>query len=267
MKKWILATSLVAAAPSAMALPFIDFEVGGGMTIPTLNDGQFGDEYSLTSSGGSEANLDLSAENGFYAGGRLGVPILPDVKLRYERLMMTNSNFEQEFEAFGQTFDAEGEIELDMSYLDTALVYGVPNLVPGLDYYFDFGLNLRWMLGGVAAEVSDDDGNTERQSADFPGVPIPAGHLAAGVTIPTVNVEVSGELNTLPIDGLAFNDWHLKARWYAPLPTNVIARLGLEAGYRSWTVNIDGNDTGLIDDDIQLDFDTSGFFVGTAIRF
>lgn len=262
MKKWILAASLAAATPSAMAMPFVDLELGGGLTFPTLNSGGFGDDVSLTDSG-ADTRLDLSADNGFYLSGRMGVPILPTIKFRYESLSYANSDFNQPFTAFGEEFEAEGEVHLDMSYLDTALVYGIPNLIPGIDYYVDFGVNLRWLLGGIEVEV---EGETESES--LPPVPLPSGHLAAGVTIPVVDVELSGELNTLPIEGLSYNDWNLKARWYAPLPTNIIARLGIEGGYRSWTVDIDGGEAPFIDDeDIQLNFDTSGFFVGTVLKF
>ena len=251
MKRTLMAATLVASAPSAMALPFIDLEAGGGMTFPTLDSGNIGDDVSLTDSG-DNITLDLSGETGFYLNGRVGLPIIPDIKLRYERLNYSNS------------FDVEGEATLDMSYLDTAFVYGLPDLVPGVDYYVDFGLNLRWMLGGFEAEVNT--GNTESES--FPAVPLPSAHLAGGVTIPTVDVEVSGALNTLPIDGLNFNDWNVKARWFVPLPTDAIARLGLETGYRSWSIDIDGQEASWLgDDDAKLDFSTSGFFVGTALTF
>ncbi|MEX0584365.1 MAG: hypothetical protein WEB07_01275 [Natronospirillum sp.] len=260
-----LTTVFALAAPGVMALPGVDLEAGGGATFPSLNGGGFGDEYSLTDSGGSEENLNLSAENGFYLAGRVGVPILPDVKLRYETLNFSNSDFNREFQFGDQTFNAEGEIYLDMSYLDTALVYGIPDLVPGFDYFIDFGVNLRWLLGGVEAEV---EGQSERQSEDFPVIPLPSGHLAAGVTIPVANVQLSGELNTLPLDGLSYNDWNVKARWFLPLPINMLAQLGIEAGYRSWIVDIDGSEaTWMGADDLKIDFDTSGYFVGTGISF
>ncbi|MCH8552226.1 MAG: hypothetical protein LAT62_09840 [Natronospirillum sp.] len=266
MKKTLMAAALVAFAPAVQAAPFIDFEVGGGLTFPSLNDGGTGsgdDRVSFTDSGG-DVQLDLEANNGFYLGGRLGLPIVPDIKLRYERLTFENSNFEETFEAFGETYQADGEIFLDMSYIDTVFFYGLPDLVPGVDYFVDLGVNLRWLLGGFEAEI--DGGDSE--SFDFPGIPLPAAHIAAGATIPTVDVELSGELNILPLSGLSHRDWNVKARWFAPLPVDFVARVGVEAGYRSWTVDIDGEDAGLIDDDdFQLDFETSGFFVGTAITF
>lgn len=264
MKKVLMATTLIASAPSAMALPFMDLEAGGGMTFPSLDSGQLGEEYSLTDSGGTQEDLDLSAENGFYLNGRIGIPIVPDLKLRYERLNYSNDNFEKQFEFYGETFNADGQVDLDMSYLDTAFVYGLPDLAPGVDYFVDFGLNLRWMLGGVDAEVQGGDSRSE----EFPAIPLPAGHLAGGVTIPVADVQVSGELNTLPINGLGFNDWNIKARWFAPLPTDVIARLGIEAGYRNWSIDIDGEEASWLgDEDTKLEFSTSGFFVGTSLSF
>ncbi len=262
MKKIMAAALVAACVPAAQAAPFVDLEFGGGMTFPSLNDGQVGNDVSLTDSGG-EFNLDLEADNGFYLGGRIGLPIVPDVKLRYERLRFENSDFNQTFKAFGETYTAEGEVSLDMSHLDTVLHYGLPDLAPGIDYFVHFGVNLRWMLGGFEAEVE----NSERESEDF-GFPIPAGHLAAGVTLPMADVQLAGELNTLPLSGLSHNDWNIRARWFPPLPLDWAAKVGLEAGYRSWTIDIDGSEAGLIDDDdFVLEFDTSGFFVGTAVTF
>lgn len=263
MKKIMAAAVVAACIPAAQAAPFVDLEFGGGMTFPALNDGMIGEEVSLTDSGG-DVNLDLEANNGFYLGGRIGLPIVPDVKVRYERLIFENDDVTEEFDAFGETFVVEGESLLDMSYIDTVFHYGLPDLAPGIDYYVDFGVNLRWLLGGFEAETEDG----ERESYSFPGVPLPAGHLAGGVTIPAVDVELSAELNTLPLSGFTHNDWNVKARWFAPLPLDWVAKLGLEAGYRSWTIDIDGEEAGLIDDDdFKLEFDTSGFFVGTAVTF
>ncbi|WP_167855963.1 TIGR04219 family outer membrane beta-barrel protein [Natronospirillum operosum] len=262
-KTMIVAATLATVVPGAQAAPFVDFEFGGGMTFPSLDGGQIGDDASLTGSGG-QANLDLEAQNGFYLGGRIGIPVVPDLKLKYERLMLENDNVQTTpFEIDGDQYSGQGSALLDMSHLDTTLFYSLPDLAPGLDYYVDFGLNVRWLLGEF--EFEDDTFGDVSQS--FTGIPLPAGHLAGGVTLPVVDVELSGELNTLPLDGISHTDWNVKARWYAPLPLDWVGRLGIEGGYRNWSIDVDGEEFGLIDDDFKLEFETSGFFVGTAFTF
>ncbi|WLD57280.1 hypothetical protein NFC81_11180 [Salinispirillum sp. LH 10-3-1] len=267
MKKLLLAAAVAASVPSAQALPFFDFDFGAGGAFNTLNDGSIGDDVTLTTNP-DKIELDLQAKMGFYLQGRVGMPVLPDLKVRYETLRMESGDANGNFDFFGTTFNVEGEAILDMTHLDTALVFG-PKFIPFVDY-LDVGVNLRWLLGGFEAE---DSGGNERveQAFEFEGIPfvVPMLHFAAATTIPVADVQLSGALSTFPVTGLNMTDWNLKARYYAPLPINMLAKVGVEAGYRKWTIDIDGTKAELIPlpEEAQLQFDASGFFLGAVVTF
>lgn len=267
MKKLILAAAMVAAVPSAQALPFFDFEFGAGGAFNTLNGGSIGDDVSLTSSSSTSVDLDLQAKMSYYLQGRVSMPVLPDIKLRYESMKMVSDDADGTFDFFGQSFVVDGEAILDMTYLDTALVFG-PKFIPFVDY-LDVGVNLRWLFGGFEAEA--DTGDRVSQDFEFDGIPfvVPMLHFAAATTIPAIDVQLSGAINTFPVVGLNMTDWNVKARYYAPLPINMLAKVGVEAGYRKWTIDIDGEKAELIPlpSDAQLEFDASGFFLGAVVSF
>ncbi|MFY0663004.1 MAG: hypothetical protein JXQ97_00135 [Natronospirillum sp.] len=268
MKKLLLAAAVAVSIPSAQAIGFFDFEVGVGGAFNTLNDGSIGDDVSLTTNADTSVDLDLEAKAGYYLQGRIGMPVLPDLKVRYETLRMESGEANGNFDFFGTTFNVDGEAILDMTHLDTALVFG-PKFIPFVDY-LDVGVNLRWLLGGFEAEVDTPDGK-ERvdQPFEFEGIPavIPMIHLAAATTIPVADVQLSGALNTFPVAGLNMTDWNLKARYYAPLPTNILAKVGVEAGYRKWTIDINGAESEVVPEDAKLEFDASGFFLGAVVTF
>lgn len=269
MKKLLLAAAVAVSIPSAQAIGFFDFEVGAGMAFNTLNSGGTSSEdfdASFTDSGGDDANLDLEAKNGLYLGGRIGMPVLPDLKVRYESMKMESNDASGTIVFFDTEFSVDGEVSLDMSHLDTAVVLG-PKFIPFVDY-LDVGVNVRWLLGGLEAEV--DNGPRESQSFEISeGVPlfIPMLHLAAAVSIPTVDVQLAGTVNTIPVAGANMTDWNIKARYYAPLPTNILAKVGVEAGYRKWTIDIDGTEAAFLPEEANLSFDASGFFLGAVVAF
>lgn len=261
MKKWLATGAVVlATGASAQGLPGVDLEIGGGYANYNLNGGQLGKEVSLVNDESKNTRLDLEGGSGLYLQGKVGIPILPKLKFQYQPMEFSNDSG-TEFDAFGKTFNADGNVVLDMTHLDTTLHYGLPDLFPGVDYFVDFGVNLRWLLGGFEADVA---GQTE--SYDFTAVPLPGGHLAGGVTVPVVGVELSGKLNTLPLEGLTNTDWEVKARYN--LPVVPVADLGVEAGYRSWTIDVDGSESALIpEDELVINTETSGIFLGVAAGF
>lgn len=257
MKKWIAASALVLAGGGvAQGLPGIDLEVGAGYGMHNLNDGQIGDDVSLVDDSSKTTQLDLGDTSGLYLRGQVGVPILPKLKFQYQPMTFESDSASSTFDLpNGNSVAATGSVKLDMSHLDTSLYYGLPDLAPGIDYYVDLGLNLRWLLGGM--DVTTSNGT---ESADFTGLPLPAGHIAGGVTIPGIDLELSGKLNTLPIDGLTYRDWNLKARYYVPTPVAALTKIGVEAGYRSWMIDVDN-------DDVKLNMETSGLFAGVSAGF
>lgn len=269
MKKLVLVTALAMAMPLASAKMLITIEGGLGFSLNTLSEDSnlLGGDFDLTGSdtntGTAPYNLGMEADNGLYGWAKFSWPIFPDVKVKYESLKATGS---ADFAAptdfdFGDGVQLNGNVdtELDLSYLDLGLTYGLP--IPVID--IDLGLNFRSLIGGfyVSGDVESD--------TDFSSVPliIPMGYVSVAGTIPGADVTLSGELSTLPLGDTSISDWNIKATWYAPLPTNILVKLGLEAGYRNFNVTIGESLLGADTSELQSELGFSGFFLGAAMKF
>jgi len=274
MKYWIAAAAVAMTAPVASAKVLIDVDGAVGYNFNSLNNGTLmngdvdlmGDEITSDTVG-----LNHEADNGVYAWAKFSWPIFPDVQLKYESLKSSGSMEDTFTETiYGQEYEVTGESssELDLSYLDIALTYGIPLPMAS----FDFGLNFRSLQGGFSLEGEIEG---EQRSIDAPfelggGTPIiiPMGYLSASVTPPLpVDVTFGGEVKTLPLGDTNLTDWNIKGTWYAPLPTNLLVKLGVEAGYRNYSLTIGESTLGGDTSDFASDVNFSGFFAGAALHF
>lgn len=265
MNKWIAATALTLAMPMASAKVLISIDGGAGFSLNSISDESgFGDVAVLSGdSTVAPIGLGMEADPAFYGWAKIAVPLLPDVKVKYETMNLAGSNDVTVDLPVGD-IDLSGEVEseLDLSHLDLALTIGLP--LPVVD--IDFGVNARSMIGGFKAvgNIGGQPDQTEEVDFTFPGsdtpLIIPMGYLSASATIPGVGVKVGGEVSTLPLGEANITDWNVKGTWYAPLPTNLLVKVGLEAGYRSFSMTLDT-------DDIEADVSVGGFFAGAAFAF
>lgn len=275
MKIWITAAAVTLATPLAWSAPLIDLTGNIGYSFNSLNEGSLmnGDVKLESSNSGANniADLNQEAENGIYASAKIGLPIFPDIGLKYESLVSSGSNndaFTQDI--YGEDFTVNGDIdsELDLSYLDITLSYGVPFPMAS----FDFGLNFRSMQGGFEADF-DSGAQNESVSAPFElnGSPliVPMGYLAASFTppIPSTDLTLSGEIKSLPLGDTNITDWNVKGTWFAPLPTDLLAKVGVEAGYRQYSLVIGDKTLGSDTSDFASDVKFTGFFLGTTVQF
>lgn len=277
MNKWIAAAAMTLAVPMASAKVLISIDGGIGGSLNSLGDDASiaNDQFDLDSTeandGNAPYNLGMEAKAGFYGWAKISVPVLPDVKVKYESMVLEGTesvNINEEI--FGETFNISGDVtsSLDLSHVDMALTYGLP--LPVVD--IDFGLNARAMLGGFSA-TGQVAGEEETIDAPFSvsdsGAPliIPMGYISAAATIPGAGVKVGGELSTLPLGDTNFTDWNIKGTWYAPLPTNLLVKLGVEGGYRSFNMTIGDKTLGADTSDLASDVSVGGFFLGAALSF
>ncbi len=275
MKFWIAATAVALAAPVASAKVLIDIDGAVGYNFNSLNTGSLMDgAVDLTGEdiSSSEVGLNQEAQNGLYTWAKISVPIFPDVGLKYENLVSSGTNSGTFTEnIYGEDYTVSGEFdsELDLSYLDLSLTYGIPLPMAS----FDFGLNFRSLQGGFELK-GFVNGEEQTVSAPFQtssGAPLilPMGYLAASFSppIPAADLTFSGELKTLPLGDSNLTDWNIKGTWYAPLPTNLLVKLGLEAGYRNYSVKIGDRTMGVDTSEYLSDVNFSGFFAGAALHF
>lgn len=271
MKYWIAAAAVAMTAPVASAKVLIDIDGAIGYSFNSLNEGTLANEsIDLTGDNSSSepVGLNQEAENGLYASAKFSWPIFPDVSLQYQNLVSSGTNtLSQEVSYGGESFTYNEEVvsEFDMSYFDLGLTYGIPLPMAS----FDFGLNFRSLIGGFTAE-----GQNTGEKIDAPfqvnGTPIivPMGYLSASVMPPLpVDVKFGGEIKTLPLGDTNVTDWNIKGTWYAPLPTNLLVKLGVEAGYRNYSLSIGESTLGADTSDFASDVNFSGFFAGAALHF
>ncbi|TXR54007.1 hypothetical protein [Reinekea thalattae] len=277
MNKYLAAPLLIMAMPLAMAKPGFSIDAGAGWGTNGLADDStlMGNTFDLTGTSNSEPyGLNMDGNSGAYAWMKLSTPIIvfiPDIKVKYESMLAEGYNDVQfTEEVFGESYDFDGSVssELDLSHLDTTLSYRIPlPLVGGID----FGANFRSMIGGFSAEGEVSGGGTESIDAPFEisGVPliIPMLYIGGEANIPFADVKLSGEYSGLPIGDTNVSDWNVKATWYAPLPTNLIAKLGLEVGYRAFNMEIGGELLGEDLSDYESDVSVSGIFAGATFHF
>lgn len=270
MKKLLAAAVIAAAAPLGSAAVLIDIDGGIGYSFNSITSGSLGNgAIDLESSDVSSESIGLNqeAEGGVYLWSKISVPIFPDVGLKYQRLVSSGTNEVNQTVEYGgesQTFTGEVDSELDMSYLDLTLSYGVPLPMASLD----FGLNFRSLLGGLT--IDESSGN---QSLDAPfevgGTPIivPMLYLAGTFNVPVADVRLGAEIKTLPLGDTSVTDWEIKGTWFAPLPTNLLVKFGVEAGYRHYGLNIGESTLNADTTDLQSELGFSGFFLGAAASF
>jgi len=271
MNKWIVTAAMALAVPGASAKLLMSIDAGGGYTMPTLSEDStfIGDTFDLTGTQSSVAapyGLGMAASNGLYGLAKTSLPLLPDVKLKYESMVLEGSNTVAFSQAIlGESFDISGTVEssLDLSHVDLGLTIGLP--IPLLD--IDFGVNFRALTGGFSAS-GVIAGTQDTKEVLFPSATIiPLGYISAAATIPGLGVKIGGELSTLPLGDADISDWNIKGTWFAPLPTNMLAKVGVEAGYRSFNMTI-GETVGWLDtSDFQSNVTIAGFFVGAAVHF
>lgn len=272
MNKHLLAVSLTLAMPIAMAKPMLSIDAGAGWGTNSIGDDStiMDDTFSLDGDSSSDPyGLNMEGEGGFYGWMKLSMPVLPDIKIKYESMVLDGSNSLTFNETvYGAEFEADGDVdsELDLSHFDVALTYGLP--LPTVD--IDLGINTRFMTGGFSAVAETGIGTDEiDEDFSFDGntLLIPMPYVSVEAMIPSTDFKISGEISALPLNDVSMTDWNIKGTWYAPLPTSMLAKLGLEAGYRSFNLKIDGELFGEDLSDYETDAGVSGFFFGAAFHF
>ncbi|MHA7879191.1 MAG: porin family protein [Saccharospirillum sp.] len=273
MKKLLTAAVVAAAAPLGSAAVLIDIDGGLGYSFNAITSGDLGDGSIDLESSTVNANtvgLNQEADGGLYFWSKISVPIFPDVGLKYQSLVSSGTNTVNETIEFGDesvTYTGEVESELDLSYLDLSLTYGVPLPLGSVD----FGLNFRSLLGGLTAEGSTAGGTETLDvpfsfSGDAPMI-LPMLYLGGTFNVPVADVRLGAEIKTLPLGDTSVTDWEIKGTWFAPLPTNLLVRFGVEAGYRQYGLTIGEETLGQDTADLQSEIGFSGFFLGAAASF
>lgn len=272
MKKLALMSTLVFVSTVSTAASLITIEGGASFNLnsisddSTLMDGAF-DLSSSANDGTQPYGLGMEAKNGFSTWATIELPIVPNVKLKYETLIIEGSeSLTIDETILGEVYDLSGEVssELDLSHFDIALYYGLP--LPAVDV--NLGLNFRSLTGGFSVEETSSG---ESVAVDFANgdasLIVPMLYSGVVFNIPTTDFAVSGELMTLPLGDTNISDWMIKGTWYAPLPTNMLVKAGIDVGYRSFGFTIGEETVGVDTSSYQSDVSINSFFVAGKVTF
>ncbi len=255
MKKTATAIALMLASSSAMALPGLDFWAGG-YAWNTSYEGT----VSATASGQpieldvhSDLGLDDSDNNVIWAAFEHPLPLIPNIQIRKTELETTGSGtLNQTFEFAGETYSANEQLDSDISlnHTDFTAYWGLP--IPLVTV--DLGLNVRKFDGELAI-------NTGVSELDEP---IPMAFGRVGAELPFTGFAVMAEANYVGYKDTSHMDYQIVLRY--TLPVVPLLDVNLEAGYRSFQLDIDPTDFNGDSDDLTTDIDMSGVFLGVSLH-
>lgn len=213
--------------------------------------GSFGSEDTFASfSFDDEAQFSLSAAF------EHPVPLIPNVKLRYNQLDVAGTTtLSSELDFAGQTFSTGQSIDTDtdFSHVDIILYYEI------FDTHVlsaDVGVNFKYLDGTIDVANLTANGNNARQDIS---APIPMAYLKAHVGLPLTGLKAFVEGNFIGLGDDRLTDYQLGLQY--KFIDNLAVDAALNLGYRA--INLDVDDL----DNITADLDFDGLFAGIQIHF
>ena len=217
MKKILFTSSLLLTSLAHADFIGLTAEIGH-FSPDTSFEGTLADNY---------ANSNFDGEGNTYYGLALEhpVPLLPNVRLQGNTL-----------EGYSKDVSAK---------VDTT----------DLTFYYEILDDLTWLEldAGITLRKLDVDARVGNETASEDGV-LPAGYLSAYVTIPTLPVQVGGEIKAISAGDSSMKDTTFKVKYQSPFV------VGIEGGYRDVSFDIDEGDI-----NSELTFD--GPFIGIYADF
>ena len=248
MKKTAIAALLAAMTPMAAQADLL-FTVGAKASIwnaePT---GQLDADVSVEDDG-----LNLDSENGQQLEVYFDhpVPFVPNLKLKQTSLELKGDGDLQGNISFGPgnvTFNEAVSSTFDLSHTDLTLIWGLPLPVPFVDV--NFGLTARQFDG--VAEVTSKTNPQNNNSVDLDFVmPLLYGEIEISTPF---GLYGQADVNYVGYGDNKLMDLSYGLGYDLPIP---VVDLGLEAGYRSITLETDEDLA-----DIETDLEVKGAYFG-----
>lgn len=251
MKKTVAALGLILASSNVAAAPLVDFWVGGYGWNTTYEGTVAADPIDLD----VEKNLGLSDEtnNVIWAAFEHPIPLIPNVQIKQTTLETSGvGELNQEITFAGETFEVTDSLstDLNLSHTDFTAYWGLPLPVVTID----FGLNVRVFDGELTLE----------DTTAVLDAPVPMLFGRVGAELPFTGLAVMGEANYIGYGDTNHMDYQIVLRY--TLPVVPVLDVNIEAGYRSFQLNIDPSDFGGDDGDLMADIDMSGAFIGVSFH-
>ncbi len=189
--------------------------------------------------------LGLDSDNGLYVEIRLEhpVPIIPNARIAHTSLEESGNGIVQKsFEFGGQVINANTAVDsdIDLTHTDLTLYYEI------IDTVFDLDL-------GITARKFD--GHLKIDSADlrtFENIDywVPLGYLAARFDLPFFGFYATGNINGIGYSDSHLIDYSIAGGWQTSIAK--VADIGVEIGYRALSFDLDEDDVGDFDSNIDI---------------
>jgi len=209
--------------------------------------------------------LDYSKENRGYVWAELRhpVPYLPNLRVEYVDLKLSG-NSSQGFVWDDAVFAGDAYSETKLVQWDMILFYNVFSS-PWID--LDLGVDVKnidfeFDADGKGSEVGRPGGFVEISEHEDENEWIPFIYSRVRFHIPATNIGIEGDMKYITYKDTTVYDTSIKANYFFDLKA---VQLGIEAGYRYESIDIDEDDFSGINFDIDVDIE--GPFAGIFIKF
>ncbi|WP_354622704.1 TIGR04219 family outer membrane beta-barrel protein [Psychromonas sp. MME2] len=218
------------------------------------SSGSFGEDGTMQS-----FNLDDKTKGSFWVALEHPIPVIPNIKIRYNQLDVKGYSDVNNLEFGDYTFTGHASVDAKLDHFDFILYYEIlDNDIVSLD----LGLNAKYGDFKVKLDgtVEDNQGNSLSQSAEesYNGV-IPLGYVAAEIGLPFTGLGVYGEVNWIGYDDHHVHDIQGGIFW------NMIETLAIDAtvqfGYRDIKFDIEDLSG------IYADAEFKGAYAGLQLHF
>lgn len=247
--------SLSLASTSAFALPGLDVWAGG-YSWQTKYEGDIS-----ASSSGQPINLSVSDNLGLkdsdnnviWAAFEHPIPFIPDIQIKKTELETQGTGaFTQTFEFAGQSYAINEPLNsrISLNHTDITAYWGLP--IPFVTA--NLGLNVRKFDGDLAINTGVSELDT----------PVPMLFTRLGAELPLTGLELMAEANYIGYKDTSHLDYQVVLRY--TLPVIPVLDVNLEAGYRSFQLDIDPTDFNGDSGDLNADIDMSGVFLGVSLH-
>jgi len=177
------------------------------------------------------------------------VPLVPNIKLARTTLKDSGTgSLSQSFIFNGDAYTVNETVtsEIDLTHTDVTLYYELLDL--GMD--LDVGITGRYFQGEVAVDNTREDLNVV--------LPMLYGHAKFG--LPFTGTYFGGDINYASYGGNQIADYAVKVGW--DIENFILPELGIEAGYRSFSIDADADDL-----DVNVDTQVDGVFLNLTGHF
>jgi outer membrane protein len=274
MKKLLLTAGIAALSMSANAKLLLDLDAGAGAWFTGISDQSYltdPERFNLTEDLGFETGTNAY----FWASIDQPLPIIPDAKIRFQQLSVAAdidaskvSGFDEI--KFGGIALADFvtvpnvSVDLDLTHYDLIALFELP--LPLVE--IGFGANLKIIDGSFSATAPATTTNAALDESGDIFLPLPLLYASANVGVPGTGLEVGGEISWFQPGGNGVMDWQLGGRYMFSLPTDLLLQVGLEAGFKQFSMAF--NEDEILGQDVseyKADITMSGAYVGLTAHF